>query len=72
MTKKILKVYVLKKTHTINGNPNYKIFIPDVSGKVEGLRKLKTPHTYSIQSFNLKKNLQTFVFKNKTVRLIRD
>jgi len=67
-----LNVYVLKKSHTINGNPLYKVFIPDISGKVKGLRKLKEIHTYSLETYNIKKHLQDYIFKDHLVRVIRD
>ena len=69
--KKKLKVYVLSKSHTVNGNPNYKLFIPGVTGKIKGLRKLKTPHMYSRQSYNLNQSLKNYVFKNYDVEIIR-
>ena len=51
------KIFILKKTHTVNGNPNYKLFIPSVNKKVNGLRKHKEAHTYGIISYNLKVTL---------------
>ena len=69
--KKIIKVYILKKRHDTNGNPLYTVFIPDVSGKVNGLRKLKTPHMYSFTSYNIGSHLRDYVFKNNTVKIER-
>ncbi len=68
--KKKLKIYVLSKKHTKVGNPNYKLFIPGVTGKIKGLRKLKTPHMYSVQSYNLKHSLDHW-FKKYDIEIIR-
>jgi len=72
MTKKILKVYMLRKKHDVNGNPIYHVFIPDISGKKTGLRKLKEPHTYSFSSYNTGKYLRYYVFKDYNVIIIND
>ena len=69
--KKKLKIYVLKKKHDINGNPVYTLFIPGITGKIKGLRKLKTPHMYNKQSYNLNQGLKNYVFKNYDVEIIR-
>jgi hypothetical protein len=68
---KTINVYVLKKKHDINGNPLYHVFIPDVTGKIKGLRKLKTPHTYSFTSYNIGSYLRDYVFKNYKVKIER-
>ena len=66
----MIKVYILKKTHTRTGNPNYKLLIPGLKGKVEGLRKHKDPFTYGIVSYNLGQDLRTYVFPGKRITLI--
>ena len=68
---KKITVYVLKKKHDINGNPVYTLFIPAVTGKHPGLRKLKTPHMYNIQSYNLNNKLRNFCFPNNKVTIER-
>lgn len=68
----MVKIYVIDKRYTRNGNPRYKLFIPEISGKVQGLRKLKDPHTYSIESYNLTSDLKNYVFKGKIVELRKD
>jgi len=66
-----MKVYVLKKwTGQPNGNPMWKLFIPEVSEKVAGLRKLTEPHTYSISSYNLRADLEGYCFKGKKIEII--
>jgi len=70
MTKKIVHVYVLGKKHTINGNPSYTVFIPELSGKVQGLRKLKKPHNYSFQSYNVGTYLKTYALKKYNVKIL--
>jgi hypothetical protein len=70
MSKSII-VYILKKKHDVNGNPIYHAFIPDLTGKKTGLRKLKTPHTYSFSTYNVDQYLRTFVFKNHNVIIER-
>ena len=67
----MVKVYVLKKTHTTTGNPNYTLFIPGINTKLRGLRKLKSPYTYSTVSYNLLSDLKNFVFKGRKVELMR-
>jgi hypothetical protein len=67
--KKTLKVYILKKKHDINGNPIYYLFIPELSGKHEGLRKLKNPHMYSIQAYNVGRHLREYALKNYNVKI---
>jgi hypothetical protein len=67
MTK--IKVYVLKKRHSYTGNPVYELFIEGHNDKINGLRKLKAPFTYSVQSYNLRDNLQ-YSFKGKTIEII--
>jgi len=68
---KKIKVYILEKKHSINGNPIYTVFIPDVTGKQKGLRKLKKSHMYSLSSYNLQHSL-AYCFPNNTVEIIRE
>jgi hypothetical protein len=67
--KKSIKVYILEKKHDVNGNPLYKVFIPKISGKVKGLRKLKTPHMYSFSSYNIEHYLKEYALKNYKVKI---
>lgn len=67
-----MKIFVMGKSHSRMGNPVYKLFIPDVDGKVDGLRKLKEPHTYNIQSYNLRSDLANYCFKGKKIELIEE
>ena len=46
----MVNVMILKKHHNVNGNPVYTVYIPNKSGKIMGLRKLKAPHQYSFSS----------------------
>jgi len=66
-----MKVFILKKTHTVNGNPNYKLLIPGVSGKIKYLRKHKAPHTYGIQTYNLRASMKN-IFPGRDVEIIVD
>lgn len=59
----MIKVYVIKKSMTRTGGPNWELFIPGVEGKIEGLRRHKKPFTYGIVSFNLQQELSKYVFK---------
>ena len=68
---KTITVYILKKKRDVNGNPTYHVFIPDITGKVTGLRKLKTPHMYSFSTYNVNYYLKDYVFKNKKVKIER-
>ena len=67
--KKKLKVYIVEKRHDINGNPVYTAFIPDLSGKVKGLRKLKKAHHYSFSSYNVHHHLREYALKDYEVEL---
>lgn len=69
--KKKITVYILKKKHDVNGNPRYTVFIPDVSGQIKGLRKLKTPHMYSFTSYNIGSHLRDFSLKKYKVKIER-
>jgi len=68
---KKLKVYVLEKKHDVNGNPRYTVFIPDITGKQKGLRKLKKPHMYSFQAYKIKDHME-YCFPNNTIEVIRE
>ena len=71
MGKKIIKVFILKKKHDINGNPRYTVFIPELTGKQKGLRKLKAPHMYSFQSYNVNHYLKDYALKKYNVKIVR-
>jgi hypothetical protein len=67
MTKKKLVVYIYKKKRDINGNPIYHAFIPGLTGKQKGFRKLKTPHNYSFSTYNINQYLRKYALKNYNV-----
>ena len=67
MVKKKLEVYILKKKHGYKGNPIYQLFIPKLSGKHKGLKKLKQPHTYSVEAYSVKRHLEWALPKYKIV-----
>ena len=69
MAKKKLSVYILKKKYSINGNPIYYAFIPELSGKQKGRRKLKHPHMYSFSTYNIRDYLQNYALKNYNVKI---
>jgi len=71
MVKKTITVYILKKRHDVNGNPLYTVFIPKISGKVKGLRKLKQAHMYSFTSYNVGAYLRDYVFDRFKVKIER-
>jgi hypothetical protein len=64
-----MKVYIMDKKHDTNGNPVYKFFIPDIDGKVKGLRKLKQKSTYSTQSYNVRNSLE-YSFPDTEIEII--
>jgi len=68
---KTLTVYILKKKRDVNGNPIYHVFIPKLTGKQKGLRKLKTPHMYSFSSYNVNQYLKKYALKNYKVKIER-
>lgn len=61
----MLDITIIKKHHSINGNPIYTILIPYIKGKIKGLRKLKTPYMYSFTSYNIKSYLEWVFPKDK-------
>lgn len=65
----VLKIYIMKKTHTLNGNPNYKLFIPQVSGKQQFMRQHKEESTYGIVSYNLASSMRR-VFPGQAIEII--
>ena len=69
--KKKIKVYIMDKRHTVSGNPMYTVFIPELSGKLNGLRKLKKPHTYSFSSYNVSQYLKDYALKKYDVTIVR-
>ena len=71
MAKKKIKVFVVKKKHDVNGNPRYTVFIPELTGQVEGLRKLKAPHMYSFSSYNINQYLKEYALKKYNVKIVR-
>ena len=71
MVKKTVNVYVLKKKHTTTGNPSYTLFIPELTGQVKGLRKLKRPHMYSVVTYNLNQHLKDYSLKGYNVKIER-
>lgn len=67
----MVNVILVGRRHDSNGNPVYVLHIPDHNNKIKGLRKLKDPHRYSIQSYSLENDLRNYVFKGKKVDLER-
>jgi len=61
-----IQIHIIGKTHDVNGNPRYKLFIPAVTGKIDFLRKLKTPQQYSVQSYNISSTLRR-AFNNQDI-----
>lgn len=70
-TKKKIKVYIIEKKHDINGNPVYTAFIPELTGKQKGLRKLKKPHHYSFSSYNVPQYLKEYALEDYDVEVLR-
>ena len=57
------------KKHDINGNPRYKLYIPNLTGKQKGLRSLKAPHMYSVSTYNLSHHLRKYSLKKYNVNI---
>jgi hypothetical protein len=68
--KKEVKISLQKRRHDTNGNPVYEVYIDGHNEKINGLRKLKAPHLYSIQSYSLQSDLQ-WCFPGKKLVLER-
>jgi hypothetical protein len=63
----MIQVYIIKKSHTRTGGPNYKLLIPGIRGPVKGLRQHKEAFTYGIVSYNLRGDLSSYVFKGQDI-----
>jgi hypothetical protein len=55
------QVEILKKRHSVTGNPVYDLFIQDHNEKIYGLRKLKAYGMYSLSSYSLRSDLEHFL-----------